>query len=112
MEKLKYLISSKSNPDLIIFNWKDPQEAPTGWEDFDQSFIGLADCLSVGWLIGENNECYVLAADLIIDNGKITDTGRRQSIYKSKLNILWRVKYNIYAKKMETTQNHKSKFKP
>ena len=112
MEKLKYLISSESNPDLIIFNWNDPQEAPPGWEDFENSFIDLADCLSVGWLIGENKKCYVLAADLIINNGKITDTGRRQSIYKSKLNILWRVKFNIYAKKMETTKNHKSKFKP
>jgi len=112
MAKSKFLISSKSNPDLLIFNWKDPQEAPSGWEDFQESFIDLADCLSVGWLIAENNECYVLAADLIIDNGKITDTGRRQSIYKSKLNVFWRVKYNIYDKKMETTQNRKSKSKP
>jgi hypothetical protein len=108
MDKLKQLISSKSNPDLLIFKWKDPQEAPPGWEEFEQSFIGLAKCFSVGWVIAEDQECYVLAADLIVnEKDEITDTGRRQSIYKGKLNIFWRVKFNIYDKKMEITKNRK-----
>lgn len=108
MVKSKSLISSKSNPDLLIFRWKDPQEDETGWKDFPLSFIGLAKCFSVGWVIAEDNECYVLAADLIVDeNDEITDTGRRQSVYKGKLNIFWRVKFNIYDKKMEAIKNRK-----
>jgi len=108
MDKSKLLISSKSNPDLLIFRWKDPQEDETGWKDFPLSFIGLAKCFSVGWVIGEDHECYVLAADLIVnDDNEITDTGRRQSIYKAKLNVFWRVKFNIYDKKMEAIKNCK-----
>ncbi|MGI9572427.1 MAG: hypothetical protein ACR2L5_03775 [Candidatus Actinomarinaceae bacterium] len=101
------MISSKSNPDLLIFNWKDPQEDETGWKIFKDSFIGLADCFSCGWVIDETKECYVLAADLIIKDGRITDTGRRQSIYKGKLNVFWRINFNIYDKKMEITQESK-----
>jgi len=95
------MISSESNPDLLIFRWKDPQEDENGWKEFDLSFIGLAKAFSVGWVIAEDQECYVLAADLIVDNKKITETGRRQSVYKSNLNVYWRVKFNIYAEKME-----------
>lgn len=108
MKKSKFLISSKTNPDLLIFRWKDPQEDETGWKEFPESFIGLAKCFSVGWVIGEDQECYVLAADLIVnEDNEITDTGRRQSIYKGKLNIFWRVKFNIYDKKMEAVKNRK-----
>lgn len=103
------MISSKSNPDLLIFNWKDPQEDETGWKELRFSFIGLADCLSVGWVIDETEELYVLAADLIVENGQITDTGRRQSIYKSRLNVFKRIDFNIYDKQMEAPKNRKLK---
>lgn len=101
------MISSKTNPDLLIFNWKDPQEDETGWKELNDSFIGLADCLSVGWVIEETENFYVLAADLIIENGQITDTGRRQSIYKSRLNIFKRINFNIYDRKMEAIKKGK-----
>ena len=100
------MISSKTNPDLLIFNWKDPQEDETGWKELKLSSIGLADCFSVGWVINETNDYYVLAADIIIDKGRITDTGRRQSIYKSRLNIFKRIDFNIYEAKMEAFQTH------
>jgi hypothetical protein len=100
------MISSKTNPDLLIFNWKDPQEDETGWKELKLSSIGLADCFSVGWVINETNDYYVLAADIIIDKGRITDTGRRQSIYKSRLNIFKRIDFNIYEAKMGAFQTH------
>ena len=100
------MISSKSNPDLLIFNWKDPQEDETGWKELKYSSIGLANAFSVGWIIDETKDYYVMAADIIIEKGTITDTGRRQSVYKSRLNVFKRVDFNIYATKMETLQNN------
>lgn len=103
------MISSKSNPDLLIFNWKDPQEDEVGWKEFKFSSIGLADCLSVGWVINETKDYYVLASDLIVENEEITETGRRQSIYKSRLNVFWRIKFNIYDKEMAAIKAGKLK---
>ena len=103
------MISSKTNPDLLIFNWKDTQEDETGWKELKVSSIGLADCFSVGWIIDETDDYFVLAADLIISKGKITDTGRRQSIYKSRLNIHKRIDFNIYDTKMEAAKTGKFK---
>ena len=105
------MISSKANPDLLIITWKDPQEDETGWKEFKHSHIGLANCISIGWVIDENDEYWVLAADLIIEKGKITDTGRRQSVYKSddKISQAKRIKYNIYDKEMETPKAYQLK---
>ena len=100
------MISSKDNPDFAIFSWKDPQEDENGWKTLRESHIGLASCKSCGWIIDETKDYYVVASDLVIEKNRITDTGRRHSIYKSWLSRCERIEYNIYEKQMETVKEN------
>ena len=98
------MISSKDNPRFGIFYWLDPMEDVIGWKELKDSSISLAPAFSTGWIIEEHETYWVVAADLIVLKGEITDTGRSQSIYKSSYTKFKEIKFNIYDPQMETTK--------
>ncbi len=53
---------------LVLLHWKDAVTPTQGWTDINELETELAECVSVGFVVEENNETITIVSHMTGDN--------------------------------------------
>ena len=69
MEKNNF-IQKKRSPRLVMINWKDAISPTHGWTDVKDLRSQLADCISIGIVVAEDDKSITIVSHLSGDNNQ------------------------------------------
>ena len=65
----------QKEPRLVLIEWEDSVECSATWEDLTQQSPAPLICKSVGWLIHQTKECYVVVPHITTPHEEIKCQG-------------------------------------